>query len=62
MMNKDKVEAQQKMEAWMEVGRLCERAAAVLCNVNEGPMVQAQLLALDDKARVQANLWNTGGE
>lgn len=54
--------AQQKMEAWMQVARLCEQAVKVLANVNEGPGAQAVLDSMEDRARTQADLWNEGGE
>jgi hypothetical protein len=50
-------EAQEKMEAWMRVARLCEETAAVLAEVNEGPCEQIKLAWIEEKARVQVNLW-----
>jgi len=59
---REQQEAQKKMEAWMAVGRLVDQALAILVEVNEGPMEQAQLSRIAEKAPIQAALWNTGGE
>lgn len=53
--------AQQKMEAWALVQRLVAQAQTALVQVNEGPMEQAKLDWLEQKARVQVGLWNDGG-
>jgi hypothetical protein len=56
------VTSQEKMEAWMRVGKLCEQALALLVAVNEGPCEQAKLSWIAEKAPIQAQLWNEGGE
>jgi hypothetical protein len=48
---------QQKREAWAKAGKLCTEAAILLIDVDEGPMEQAQLLHIQEKAFVQIRLW-----
>lgn len=55
-------EAQKKMEAWMKVASLAEQALKILADVGEGSMDQVALVRLVDKAQIQAQLWNMGGE
>ena len=54
--------AQQKMEAWQLVAKLCAQAQAALVQVNEGPYELVQLHWVENKARVQVTLWNEGGK
>jgi hypothetical protein len=56
-MTNEKLEAQKRMKALMQIARLCEEAAAVLAEVNEGPCAQGKLVWIEQKARVQVNLW-----
>lgn len=48
---------EQKRQAWLQAGKLAEQALALLVAVNEGPVEQAHLGHLAEKAEVQARLW-----
>ena len=53
------VTAQEQQEAGNKVAKLCQEAVAVLVDAEEGPMEQAKLLRIEDKAYVQVGLWST---
>ena len=55
-------EAQTKMEAWQKVGSLVDQALQIMVNANIGPVEQAMLMHISEKAPIQVGLWNLGGE